>query len=67
MERHLAMWVADCCCRWLLSAVDHEAKLDSPVRVGVSSESFSSAKLVAESILTVRGASNREARLLCDM
>ncbi|KAJ5535374.1 hypothetical protein N7527_001628 [Penicillium freii] len=31
-----------------LSAVDHEAKVDSSVRVGTSSESFGSVKLVAE-------------------
>lgn len=37
-----------------LSAVDHDAKLDSPVRVGTSSESFGSAKLVAKNILRVR-------------
>lgn len=37
--------------RAYLSAVDHDAKLDSPVRVGTSSKSFGSAKLVAESVL----------------
>ncbi|KAJ9488417.1 hypothetical protein VN97_g4890 [Penicillium thymicola] len=37
-----------------LSAVDHYAKLDSPVRVGTSSKSFGSARLVAENISRVR-------------
>ena len=40
--------------RAYLSAVDHDAKLDSPVRVGTSSERFGSAKLIAEDILKNR-------------
>lgn len=39
--------------RAYLSAVDHEAKLDSPIRIGTSSESFGSAKLDVENILNV--------------
>ena len=34
--------------------MDYEAKLDSPVRVGMSSKSFGSAKLVAENHFEVR-------------
>lgn len=37
-----------------MSAEDHGAKLDWSVRVGTSSKSFGSAKLIAEDILTNR-------------
>ena len=40
--------------RAYLSAVDQEAKLDSPIRVETSSESFGSATLVAKNISKVR-------------